>query len=176
MKLSPKDFCEKFLPSPWNERDLQLYIQRVIKQRQGMGIFQPPDEVVVTTPNSRRRIDLATWFTVYEVKCWLTYDNIYHAIGQSELYTRYGGKILGVIPKYRVIIGVAPYEFKEYESAKRLAEDFSNLKGIKVVFVNESPEWHLGSGGNVNINKYLVYTIYFLILFIVGFVVAVLIK
>ena len=176
MKLSPKEFCEKYLPTPWNERDLQLYIQRVIKQKKGAGIFQPPDEVVVKTPNSRRRIDLGGWFTVYEVKCWLSYDNIYHAVAQTELYTRYGEKILGIIQKHRVIIGVAPADFKEYESARRLKEDFSELKGIKVIFINESPEWHLNSSGDVNVNKYLIYIIYLLFLFIASFVAVILVS
>jgi hypothetical protein len=175
-KLTPQEFCDKFLPTPWNERDLQLYVQRVIKHRWGAGIFQPPDEVVVVTPNSRRRIDLATLIAVYECKCWLTYDNVYHAIAQTEIYTRYGGKILGVVKKRRVVIGVAPVDFKEYQSAKRLADDFSKLRGITVIFINECPKWHLHSGGEVQVNKYLIYIIYFLILFIISFVVFILIK
>jgi hypothetical protein len=174
-KLSPQEFCSKYLPQSWCERDLQMYVQRLIKIRQGAGLFTPPDEVVVKTPNSRRRIDLATWFEVYEIKCWLTYDNIYHAVGQSEIYARYGGKILWLIKKRRVIIGVAPTDSKEYESASRLAKDFSNLRGIKVIFINEHPEWHLMRAESFNINKYLLFVIYFMGLFIIGFAITVLI-
>ncbi|NJN11688.1 MAG: hypothetical protein HC836_49890 [Richelia sp. RM2_1_2] len=174
MKLTPKEFCAKYLPESWCERDLQLYIQKVIRQKWGMGIWQPPDEVVVATPNSRRRIDLATPLTVYECKCWLTYDNIYHAIAQTEIYTRYGGKILGIIKKQRIVIGVAPIDFKEYESARKLAKDFSNLKGIKVIFINECPEWYLQHSEH-SANKYLLYIIYFLCLFIASFITVVLI-
>ena len=174
-KLSPREFCEKYLPQNWNERDLQAYIQRVIKKKY-QNIFTPPDEVAVTTPNSRRRIDIATPTAVIEVKCWLTYDNIYHAVAQTEIYARYGSKILGIINKKRIVIGVAPVDSKEHGSARRLAEDFSALKGIKVIFINECPEWHLQGSESTNINKFLVYIIYFLVLFIIGFVTVILIR
>lgn len=172
-KLTSQEFCGKYLPPNWAERDLQTYCQRVLRQRRGMGIFLPPDEVVIPTPNSRRRADIATLTAIYEVKCWLSYDNIYHAVAQTELYMRYGGKIIGVIPKQRVIIGVAPIDYNDYQSALRLAKDFSNLKGIKVIFINECPEWHLHSMENFNANKYLLWIIYLLSLFIIVTVVLV---
>jgi hypothetical protein len=173
-ELSPSEFCNKYLPPNWAERDLQLYVQRVIKARQGLGLYQPPDEVKVKTPNSKRRADLATPITIYEVKCFLTYDNIYHAVGQSELYARYGSKILWFIKKRRIIIGVAPTE--EYQSASRLAKDFSSLRDIKVVFINECPEWHLDNFQSVNWVKILLAIIGLLILFIVAFVAIVLVR
>jgi hypothetical protein len=163
-KLSPQEFCATYLPPNWCERDLQMYCQRVIKNRQGMGIFAPPDEVNIPTPGTKkgRRADLATPLTVYEVKCWLDYDKIYHAVAQTELYARYGGKILWIIPKRRVVIGVAPTGVDEYRSAANLAKDFSSLRGVKVVFINEHPEWHLNSARQVEVNKILLGAVLFL--------------
>lgn len=145
-----------------------------MKARFYLGLYTPPDEQNVKTPNSKRRIDLATPTTIYECKCFLTYDNIYHAVGQSELYMRYGAKILWFIKKRRVIIGVAPTE--DYQSASRLAKDFSALRGIKVVFINECSEWHLDNFQSVNWVKILLAIIGLLILFIVAFVAVVLIR
>lgn len=175
-KLTPQEFCDKYLPANWCEKDLQMYCQRVIKVKRGFGILQPPDEVVVPTPNSKRRIDLATWLTVYECKCWLSYDNIYHAVAQTELYARYGGKLLGIIPKQRVVIGVAPPGHQDYQSASRLAKDFSNLKGIKIVFINECPEWHLNNLHATDSSKILLGVIAFLLLFIIAFIAVALIR
>lgn len=154
-KLTPQEFCATYLPPSWCERDLQLYVQRVIKQRFGLGIFQPPDEVVIPTPGTKkgRRADLATWFTVYEVKSFLDYDKIYHAVAQTELYVRYGAKIL-FFKKRRVIIGVAPAG-EDYYSAANLKKDFSALHGIKVIFINEAPEWHLNNARSTDVNKWL---------------------
>jgi hypothetical protein len=174
-KLTPQEFCNKYLPANWCEKDLQMYCQRVIRTKKGFGLLNPPDEVVVPTPNSKRRIDLATWLTVYECKCWLNYDNIYHAVAQTELYVRYGNKFMGLLRKQRVIIGVAPVSQQDYESAVRLAKDFSNLQGIKVIFINESPEWHLNSHVGDS-SKLLLSIIGFLLLFIIAFVAVVLIK
>lgn len=175
-KLTTQEFCSKYLPANWCEKDLQLYCQRVIKIKRGMGLFKPPDEVVIPTPNSKRRADLTTWLSIYEVKCWLTYDNIYHAVAQTELYARYGSKLLGVVNKRRIIIGVAPPSADDYKSAVRLAKDFSNLRGIKVIFINECPEWHVDSLSGGDSTKLLIGIIGFLLLFIVVFVAVILIK
>lgn len=172
--LTPQEFCSKYLPPTWSERDLQTYIQKVLARKR-LGLM-PRDEVAIATPHSRRRADISTWSTVYEVKCWLTYDNIYHAIAQTELYTRYGDNMFLFIPKSRVVIGVAPYDYKEYESASRLAKDFSNLAGIKVIFINECHEWHLSGKNDTATNQLLLMIIGLLVLFIVSFVVVTLIR
>jgi hypothetical protein len=62
------EFCNRYLPSVWTERDLQLLIQKRLRRYW----LKAPDEVQVKTPASLRRIDIATWLSVYEVKKWLT--------------------------------------------------------------------------------------------------------
>jgi hypothetical protein len=171
--LSPQEFCQTYLPANWCERDLQLYVQRILKSKY-INLLAAPDEVGVPTPTTRRRIDIATWHSIYEVKCWLNYDNIYHAIAQTELYSRYGGKMLGIIPKQRVVIGVAPASHEDLRSARRLSDDFSKLRGIKVIFINEHPEWH--SAKNQSVNILLVYVIIFLVLFILSFAIIAVVK
>ncbi|WP_375493298.1 hypothetical protein [uncultured Nostoc sp.] len=84
--MNSLDFCDRYLPDYWAERDLQLLIQ---KRLQRWWFLAAPDEVRVKTPASTRRIDISTWLTVYEIKKWLTRDNIFHAVAQTELYTFY---------------------------------------------------------------------------------------
>ena len=170
--LTSEEFCQKYLPTQWAEKDLQLYIQRVL-QSKWINLRYAPDEVPVHTATARRRIDISTWHSIYEVKCFLTYDNIYHAVGQSELYCRCGSKIGGFIRKRRVIIGVAPTDYKELLSAAKLADDFNKLKGIKIVFINCHPEWHIERYASNRVNKWLVYAVIFLLLFICSFLIAV---
>ncbi len=134
--MTPQRFEIEYLPQVWNEAHLQAYIHRRLKR---FGF--PVSEVRVKTPTTTRRIDIATWWAHYEVKDVLTYDNIYHAVGQLQLYGHYAPKLLGFIPKKRIIIGLAPSNPKTYREAARLAEDFRGA-GISVVFINESSEWY----------------------------------
>jgi len=198
-KLTPQEFCSLYLPSNWCEKDLQMYCQRVLKMRQGLGIFAPADEVHITTPSTQRRSDLETWTTIYEVKCFLDYDNIYHAIGQTEIYSFYGSKIfglgflnkipglckfriiqkisrLGFIKKRRVVIGVAPPQAELYRSAKNLAKDFSSIRGITVIFINEHPGWHVNSARGETVNKALLGSVAFLSLTIGVFLLVILFR
>ncbi|WP_414589876.1 hypothetical protein [Scytonema sp. PCC 10023] len=131
--MNSLDFCSRYLPAIWAERDLQLLIQKRLRRYW----LKAPDEVQVKTPASLRRIDIATWMTVYEVKKWLTRDNIFHAVAQTELYTHYGTKMFWVIRKRRVILGLAPTEPMDYEQAVRVARDFRKM-GIEVIFINET--------------------------------------
>lgn len=177
-KLSPQEFCSLYLPSNWCEKDLQLYCQRVIKIRHGFGLLMPADEVSIKTPGTTkgRRSDLETWSTIYEVKCFLDYDKIYHAVAQTELYSYYGSKIFGVIPKRRVVIGVAPPQYELYNSAKNLAKDFSSMRGITVLFINEHPQWHMNGARGESVNKVLLGIILFLSLAIAVFLLIICLK
>lgn len=132
--MNSLEFCDRYLPNDWCERDLQLLIQRRLKR---FGLLSAPDEVRIKTPTSTRRIDLATWLCNYEVKKWLTRENIFHAVAQTELYNHYGPKLLWIIPKRRIVVGLAPTEFSEYEAARKVAEDFRSM-GVNVVFLNET--------------------------------------
>ncbi len=76
------------------------------------------------TPASIRRIDISTWLTVYEVKKWLTRDNIFHAVAQTELYTFYGPKLLWIFPKRRVVVGLSPTDPVEYDQAALFSARF----------------------------------------------------
>lgn len=136
--MTPQEFAAHYLPEPWGERDLQLLVQRRIRS---WGFLQCPDEVRIKTPATTRRSDLETFFCRYELKKELTYNNLKSALGQLYLYNHYGSKILGFIPKRQVIIGLAPAEWGEYESAAKLAIDIRGM-GIKVIFLNEQPNWH----------------------------------
>ncbi|MBD1836141.1 hypothetical protein H6F61_26515 [Cyanobacteria bacterium FACHB-472] len=111
-----------------------MLIQKQLRQR---GMFLAPHEVRIKTPTATRRIDLATWLCNYEVKKWLTRDEIFHAVAQTELYNHYGPKLLWIIPKRRVIVGLAPISPREYEAARKVAEDFRAM-GVSVIFVNET--------------------------------------
>lgn len=146
--------------------------------RRGLGIFAPADEVAIKTPGTTkgRRSDLETWSTIYEVKCFLDYDKIYHAIAQTELYQHYGRKILGIFPKQRVVIGVAPPQHDLYQSAKNLAKDFSSIRGISVIFINESPEWHMSNARGETVNKTLLGIVIFLSLTIGVFLLVILFR
>lgn len=137
--MNPQEFARNYLPEPWGERDLQLLIQRRIKS---WGFLQCPDEVKIKTKATTRRSDLETFWARYELKKELNYDNLKSALGQLYLYNHYGSKILGFIPKRKVIIGLAPSEWGEYQSAAKLAIDIQGM-GIKVIFLNEQPNWHL---------------------------------
>ncbi|MFN6565635.1 hypothetical protein [Dendronalium sp. ChiSLP03b] len=132
--MNSLEFCDRYLPDYWAERDLQLLIQ---KRLQRWWFLAAPDELVIKTPSTSRRIDITTWLTVYEVKKWLTRDNIFHAVAQTELYTFYGPKLLWMFPKRRVVVGLAPTELSEYEQAARVARDFRRM-GIEVIFLNEA--------------------------------------
>jgi hypothetical protein len=127
------EFCSRYLPDYWAERDLQLLIQKRLRR---WWFLSAPDEVSVKTPASIRRIDISTWLTVYEVKKWLTRDNIFHAVAQTELYTFYGPKLLWIFPKRRVVVGLSPTDPVEYDQAARVARDFRRM-GIEVIFLNE---------------------------------------
>lgn len=142
--MNSLDFCNRYLPSVWTERDLQLLIQKRLRRYW----LKAPDEVQVKTPASLPRIDIATWLSVYEVKKWLTRDNIFHAVAQTELYTHYGKKTFWVIPKRRVIIGLSPYDPQEYQQAVRVAEDFRKM-GIEIIFINESLDFQVPEVGAV---------------------------
>ncbi|KAB8318259.1 hypothetical protein SD81_017040 [Tolypothrix campylonemoides VB511288] len=131
--MNSLEFCDRYLPSIWAERDLQLLIQKRLRR----WWLRAPDEVQVRTPASLRRIDIATWLTIYEVKKWLTRDNIFHAVAQTELYSHYGTKLFWVIPKRRVIVGLAPTDPIDYDQAVRVAKDFRRM-GIEVIFLNET--------------------------------------
>lgn len=131
--MNSLEFCDRYLPDYWAERDLQLLIQ---KRLQRWWFLAAPDEVRVKTPASTRRIDISTWLTVYEVKKWLTRDNIFHAVAQTELYTFYGPRLLWLLRKRRVVVGLAPTDPSEYEQAARVARDFRRM-GIEVIFLNE---------------------------------------
>jgi len=136
--VTPYDFAREYLPEPWGERDLQKLVQRRIRS---WGLLQCPDEVKIKTPSTTRRSDLETFWVRYELKKELNYDNLKSALGQLYLYSHYGSKILGFIPKRKVIIGLAPSEWGEYQSAAKLAIDIRGM-GIKVIFINEQPNWH----------------------------------
>lgn len=136
--MTPAEFVREYLPEPWGERDLQKLVQRRIKS---WGFLQCPDEVRIQTKATTRRSDLETFACRYELKKELNYDNLKSALGQLYLYNHYGSKILGFIPKRKVIIGLAPSEWGEYQSAAKLAIDIRGM-GIKVIFLNEQPNWH----------------------------------
>ena len=131
--MSSEEFCDRYLPESWGERDLQLLLQRKMRRYK---LLQAPDEVRIRTTCTTRRADLVTWLTVYEVKKYLTRDNIFHAVAQSEMYVHYGHKLFWIIPKRRVIIGLAPTEYQDYQSAVSVAKDFRAM-GVNVIFVNE---------------------------------------
>lgn len=131
--MSSEEFCDRYLPESWGERDLQLLLQRKMRTYK---LLQAPDEVRIKTFCTTRRADLATWLTVYEIKKYLTRDNIFHAVAQSEMYVHYGDKLFWIIPKRRVIVGLAPTEYQDYQSALSVAKDFRAM-GIDVIFVNE---------------------------------------
>ncbi|NJO65952.1 MAG: hypothetical protein HC836_50140 [Richelia sp. RM2_1_2] len=132
--LTPQEFENRYLPELWGERDLQLLIQYKMRKYK---LLKAPQEVRIKTNVTTRRADLATWLTVYEVKRYLTRDNIFHAVAQTELYTYYGDKLLWIIPKRRVVVGIAPTDYSEYQAAVSVARDFRRM-GIGVVFINES--------------------------------------
>lgn len=136
--MTPREFAAQYLPESWGERDLQLLVQRRIRS---WGFLQCPDEVNIKTPSTTRRSDLETWYARYELKKELNYDNLKSALGQLYLYNHYGSKIFGFIPKQKLIIGLAPSEWGEYQSAAKLAIDIQKM-GIKVIFINEQPNWH----------------------------------
>ncbi len=131
--MNSDEFCDRYLPDGWCERDLQLLVQKRLRR---FGLLAAPDEVRIKTPTAVRRIDLATWLCNYEVKRYLTRDNIFHAVAQTELYNYYGPKLLWIIPKRRVVVGLAPSDAYEYEAARKVAEDFRAM-GVNVVFLNE---------------------------------------
>jgi len=132
--MNSLEFCDRYLRDGWCERDLQMLIQKQLRHR---GMFLAPHEVRIKTPTATRRIDLTTWLCNYEVKKWLTRDEIFHAVAQTELYNHYGPKLLWIIPKRRVIVGLAPTNPRDYEAARKVAKDFRAM-GVSVIFVNET--------------------------------------
>ena len=132
--MNSLEFCDRYLRDGWCERDLQMLVQRQLRQR---GMVLAPHEVRIKTPTATRRIDLATWLCNYEVKKWLTREAIFHAVAQTELYNHYGPKLLWIIPKRRVVVGLAPTDPRDYEAARKVAEDFRAM-GIQIIFVNET--------------------------------------
>jgi hypothetical protein len=137
LAMQTKEFAEKFLPQGYGERDLQLLIQRRIRR---WGFLRGPDEVKIKTRSTVRRSDLETWCTRYEIKRELDYSSLKSALGQLYLYNHYGSKILGFIPKKKVIIGLAPHDEQERQSALKLAVDIEGI-GVRVIFLNEFPNW-----------------------------------
>ena len=131
--MTPQEFCDRYLPESWGERDLQLLLQRKMRRYK---LLQAPDEVRIRTTYTTRRAAISTWLSVYEVKRYLTRSDIFHAVAQTELYTHYGDKLFWVIPKRRVVVGLAPPEYQDYQSAISVARDFRAM-GIEVIFVNE---------------------------------------
>lgn len=132
--MTPQEFISLYLPYDWAERDLQLLIQSQIKKG---GFLSAPAEQRIKTQATSRRSDLETWLTRYEIKRFLTYDNLFHALGQLYLYDAYGTKLLWLFPKFKCIAGIAPTDPEEYKAAKKLAVDIRGM-GIRVWFVNES--------------------------------------
>jgi hypothetical protein len=156
-KLSPREFCQAYLPEPWAEKDLQAYIKRCLCSKSWATKiikYSVLEEERIKTSCTTRRADLSTWNTVYEVKCYLDYDTIYHAVAQTELYAYCGSKIWGIKRKKRAVIGLAPPQEDNYISASRLARDFRAM-GIQVIFINEDSAWH-HTGNTSEINNYLV--------------------
>lgn len=131
--MTPQEFCDRYLPESWGERDLQMLLQRKMRKYK---LLQAPDEVKIKTISTTRRADLTTWLTVYEVKRYLTRDNIFHAVAQTELYTHYGDRLFWILPKRRVVVGLAPPDYQDYQSAVSVVRDFRAM-GIQVIFVNE---------------------------------------
>lgn len=130
------DFKEKYLHAGYSEFDLQQLVKAHISSH---GIVCR-DEVRIKTPATTRRSDLETWRLRIELKRELTYENIKSALGQLYLYDHYGSKILGFIPKQKVIMGVSPIERGELEAARKLAKDIRGM-GVRVVFLDEEPRW-----------------------------------
>jgi hypothetical protein len=141
VKITSQEFCARFLPQNWKEADLQQHIRQQLKKG---GLLIAPEENRIKTKSATRRSDVETWLIRYEVKKWLTYENIYRAAGQLLLYRAYGRKILWVFNKREVIIGLAPVPTPDnpnaYWEALKLARDFRAI-GIEVIFINEAPEW-----------------------------------
>ena len=136
--MTPREFAAHYLPEFWAERDLQLLIQKRIS---AWGFLKCPSEVGIDTSSTTRRSDLETWWCRYELKKELNYENLKSALGQLYLYNHYGSKILGLIPKRKYIIGLAPADWEHYQKAAKLAIDIRGM-GIKVIFLNECPDWH----------------------------------
>lgn len=134
--ISSEQFIAKYLPDSWAEIDLQ----RLIHKRLNRGLPGARMEARVRTPSGNRRADVTTWNRLYEVKKWLTYEDLKSAKTQLDIYAKFGARLLGVIPKRKTIIGLAPTGLREYRSAKKLAQDIRAM-GCEVIFINESPEW-----------------------------------
>lgn len=163
-KLTPQEFCKMYLSEPWAEKDLQMYIKRCLRSKSWftkLVQFSVLEEERIKTSCTTRRADLSTWNTIYEVKCYLDYDTIYHAVAQTELYAYCGKKIWGIKRKKRVVIGLAPLQGDSYIAASRLAKDFRAM-GIQVIFINEEPIWH-HTGNASQINNYLVIAVFILL-------------
>lgn len=150
-KMTPQEFELNFLPADWKEQDLQHLLYRRMR---AIAPWYTGVETRIQTATTTRRADISNWFCVYEVKKYLTRDAIFHAVAQTELYAKFGRKILWIIPKQRVVIGVAPRDYLDYKSAVTVAEDFRKM-GIGVIFINESPNWRGGFGGDVKPAKML---------------------
>ena len=132
--MNSREFENEYLPPLWCERDLQMLILRQLTRR---CLWSVREEVVIRTPSGTRRSDLETWRSRYEVKKWLTYGNLFRAAGQLDLYGHYGSRKLGLFPKRRVIIGLAPTDPEEYRTAAALAQDLRSM-GVVVIFFNEN--------------------------------------
>lgn len=136
--MTPREFAAHYLPESWAERDLQLLIQKRIS---AWGFLKCPSEVGIDTSSTTRRSDLETWWCRYELKKELNYENLKSALGQLYIYNHYGSKIFGLIPKRKYIIGLAPADWEHYQKAAKLKIDIEGM-GIKVIFLNEQPNWH----------------------------------
>lgn len=133
--METQQFINNYLdPDDLSERDLQIHLKRLLSK--GTIGLTVREEVKIPTPAATRRSDLETWLTRYEVKLFLSYDNLYHAYGQVCLYGRFGSRILGVIPKRKAIVGLLPIDPNYHAPARKLAEDI-RATGVEVVFVNE---------------------------------------
>ncbi len=49
----------------------------------------------------------------------------------------YGPKLFWIIPKCRIIVGLAPTNSRDYEAARKVADDFRAIK-IQIIFLNET--------------------------------------
>lgn len=144
--FTSQEFADAFLPDTWGERHLQSHIKSCLEKE---GILVEA-ETQIHTPNTNRYSDLETWNTRYEVKKYLTYENLKSAAFQLRLYDKFGQKIgprlwgWG-IPKRKIIIGLGlnPYD-EGYTSSQSLIRDLEDM-GYTIVEVNKDPRFWVSS-------------------------------
>jgi hypothetical protein len=125
-------------PSNWQEKHLQDYIERRLKQ---LGYKTEPE---VWCGENCGRADIVADLPdkpdypgdLIEVKRWLTREDIFQARGQAESYQKLikssiEGKLRNI-----TVIGMAPIDPEEYRRAS-VAKKLCIKSGIDVIFVNE---------------------------------------